>query len=794
METTRQPPQRSLGHAQVPDARLSAYDARSFHYGYGMGGVDDDSDSIDILAILTYLLRYRWMIAILLVIGMLSGLMITWMLTPQYRATAKLEIMVPSARVFQDMGIVSEAADLRDFETAAEKLKSRALAQRVVYELGLTNQPEFLFPNPSFAFSNVLARAFNMPVGENLDDYTPEALEKIAVDRIQSELNVQLIRNTSLLAVTYSNQVPRYAADVSNQLARSFIDQTVDQTSETSDLARQFIQEQVLQVKKRLQESEKQLVDYAKEQGITVTGDEKSLIASNIETMNAALAEAIQQRLEFGRLVEQIKDGQAESLPQVIDSVGISRMREKVAELSAEYQQKLATFKPQFPEMQKLSAQITEMKRQIDNAIRAVANTVEVRFEEAKAKEDDLRAKMAELESEQSAYQDKNIQYTILKREVDSNRSQYDTLISKLNEVGVSSELRNQNAAIIDAAVVPDDPYFPRLPVNLALALVMAAVVAAALIYILELLNNTFTNPDQIEAELKLPVLGILPRVDGEGLSAQLADQRSALSEAYRSLRTALQFTGNNGAPRSLLIASSEPAEGKSTTAIKLAKDFGILGVRVLLIDADLRKPSLHRVLGMSNVLGLSNALSSNIRREDVKNLFRQTEFPNVKIMTAGTIPPNPADLLSSSRMGLLVNSCQDLYDLVIVDGPPVLGLADALILSRLVETTLLVVSANQVTRKSARDALKRVRSAGGLVAGAALSKFEIKRYEYNYAYKYMSYQYHTYGHDAPQLTDSSDGSSAPTGKDSASAPSGSFGTRMRRMLERVNRFLYRSQ
>ena len=775
-----------------PHGAHRGYGANTHAYGYGYGnGVDDDDGAFNPLHLFVYAIRYRWLIAVLIAIGIVAGLMVTWMLTPQYRATTKLEIMVPSARVFQDLEVVSEAGDFRNYLTAAEKLKSRILAQRVVFELGLADKPDFLFPNPDFAVSNLLARAFGTEIGEDIEDYLPGELERIAIENIQDNLAIDLIRNTSLLAVTYSNQNPEYASSVANQLANSFIDQKVDQTSETSDLARQFIQEQVLQVKERLQISEKQLVDYAKAQGITVTGDERSLIASNIDAINKALAEAIQERLDYGRLVQQIEAGQSDSLPQVIDSEGISRMREKVAELSADYQQKLATFKPQFPEMLKLSAQIKEMNRQIDNAVTSIANSVQIRYTEAQTKEADLREKMVELEADQAAFQDKNIQYTILKREVDSNRSQYETLINKLNEVGVGSELRNQNAAIVDAAVVPIRPYSPRLMLNLAAALALALALAAALIYILELLNNTFSNPDQVEGELKLPVLGILPSVEEASLAGQLADERSGLSEAYRSLRTALQFTGTDGAPRTLLVTSSEPSEGKSTTAYKLAQDFAALGAKVLIVDADLRKPNLHRLFGINNVLGLSNILSNTVRKDDARNIFRKTPAKNVMVMTAGTIPPNPADLLSSPKMGLLISSCLEPYDMIIFDGPPIVGLADAPILSRTIETTVMVVSANQVTRKSARAALKRLKSAGGVVAGAVFSKFEVNRFEYNYTYKYMSYQYHTYGNDKPLLTDES---GEQPGKGSASTLLQSIGANLRDISNRANRFLYRNQ
>lgn len=784
----RLPPSNGLPAGQHHGAVAPAGAYGGHHPAYGPTVYDEEDAAFNPLTLLVFVVRYRWLIAVLVAVGLAAGLVITWMQTPQYRAAAKLEIMVPSAKVFQDLEVVSESSDTQALFTAAEKLKSRALAQRVVYELGLADKPDFLFPNPDFAISNLFARAFGQISSHDLNDYTPEQRENIAINRVRHGLSVELIRNTSLLAVSYSNQVPEYAAAVANQLAASFIDQRVDQTSETSDLARQFIQEQVEQVKDKLQASEKALVDYAKEEGITVTGGEQSLIASNITAINTALGQAIQERLDYGRMVQQIQAGKAESLPRVIDSEGIQRMRETLAELSAEYQQKLATFKPEFPEMQTLSARIREMRRQIDDAIQAMADSVIVRYEEAKSKEEDLRAKLAELEGEQSAYQDKNIQYTILKREVDSNRAQYESLIAKLNEVGVGSELRNRNAAIIDAALVPSGPYSPRLLINLGAALALAFSLAAAIIYLLELLNNTFSNPDQIEADLKLPVLGILPMISEEEFAGQMSAQQSALSEAYRSLRTALQFTGTEGAPATLLVTSSEPAEGKSTTAFKLAQDFAALGANVLVIDADMRKPNLHRLFGINNVLGLSNLLTNTLRTDDAKEIFKKTSYPNVTLMTAGTIPPNPADLLSSPKMGVIINACSSRYDMIIFDGPPIVGLADAPILARLIETTLLVVSAGQVTRKSAATALKRIQSAGGVVAGAALSKFEVNKFEYNYAYKYMSYQYHTYGSQTPKLT------GARHQEGGSHSLLHSMRARMRDITERTNRRLYRDQ
>jgi len=704
------------------------------------------------LSLFIYVVRYRWLIAILSVAGLVGAFAFTMVQTPVYQATTQLEVLVPSAKVFQDIEVVSESTDIRAFLTAREKIRSRGLAQRVVFELGLADNPAFLAPTPDFALTNILYRAFGMKMATSTESWTPEERESVAVNRVMDEMNVQLMPNTSLLTITFRDQDPKIASGVSNQIARSFIEQRVDQTSETSELARQFIQEQVLQVKEKLQNSEEALVQYAKQSGITVTGEDKSLIAANIEAMNTALATAIQERLDYARLVSQIDAGQGESLQQVLESEAISNLRSKVAELSADYQQKLGLFKPGFPEMRQLQAQITELKRQIAGGVKAMTDSIRLKHAETVEKEKNLREKLSELEAQQVEFNDKNIRYTILKREVDSNRSQYDGLIAKLNDVGVSSELRAQNAAIVDLALPPTVPHSPRLKINLAVGLALCLLICGAVIYIRELLNNTFSGTEQIEGELGLSVLGILPKIDEREFTPSITDQKSGLSEAYRTLRTSLQFSGAEGAPKTLLVTSAEPSEGKTTTAFKLGQDFSALGSRVLIIDADMRKPGIHRLFGLDNVLGLSNLLTNTVPQGEMPSLFKSTGYEKLFVLTSGTIPPNPADLLSSPKMAMMVSSLLKRFDMIIIDAPPIVGLSDAPILSRLTEGTLLVVSAHQVTRKSAKAALKRIKGIGSNVVGAALTKFSVHKYDYSYSHNYMQYRYYGYGNEAAGL------------------------------------------
>ena len=372
-------------HSQALSADLY-YDAGQYYGSYGRDSSDQEG-GFNPLKLFFYVVQYRWLIVIMAVAGLVAGMIVTMMMTPKYRATTQLEVLVPSAKVFQDIEVVSETSDIRAFQTAREKLKSRALAQRVVFQLGLSEKPDFLFPTPSFSVSNIFYRAFGISKSPSIEDRTPEEREAIAIGRVLNDLSVDLVPNTSLLSITFADQRPKFASDVANQVAQSFIDQRLDQTSETSDLARQFIQEQVLQVKQKLQNSEEALVAYAKDAGITVTGDDKSLIAANIETLNGALATAIQERLDAGRVVDQIDKGRGASLGPVLESQGLQKLSEKIADLNGQYQQKLGIMKPGFPEMQQLQSQIKELQRVYTNGVLAITDSLRLRYQQAQNKE-----------------------------------------------------------------------------------------------------------------------------------------------------------------------------------------------------------------------------------------------------------------------------------------------------------------------------------------------------------------------------------------------------------------------
>ena len=331
-----------------------------------------------------------------------------------------------------------------------------------------------------------------------------------------------------------------------------------------------------------------------------------------------------------------------------------------------------------------LRSQISEAEKDIRTQINLIKNSIKSQYDAALANEKALGDKLAELKAQALDLRGRSVDYTILLREVDTNRSLYDGLLQQFRQLGVASDADSNNVSILDRAQLPYAPDSPSLPKNLIMALIFGFVAAAGAVSIIEILDDTFKTPEDMEEKLGLSVLGITPLYrDPDGKKTALAevadDPTSPLSEAYRSLRTALQFSTSEGAPRSLLITSSRPGEGKSTTAACLALNFGQLGLRVLLIDGDMRNPSIHKMLKLDNGEGLSNYLSgatppgmsSLVEGDQGSGIVKQSSLTGVSVMTTGPLPPNPAELLAGPQFSALLGTAAEFFEMVIIDGPP---------------------------------------------------------------------------------------------------------------------------
>ena len=419
--------------------------------------------------------------------------------------------------------------------------------------------------------------------------------------QVMGGLSVQPVGQSAIVRITYSYPDPSWAQRVSIAVAEEFEKMTLDMRFSASKYARDFLQEQLDAQKLKLEDSERQVIEYAQKEGIFNVDSKQPQVNSELQTVQNAYSNAVTNRLSLEGTWRQANAGDDNSLPQVMADGLIQGERSKLAQLRADYQDKLTTLKPAFPEMVALQSQINETEKDIRTQIGRIKGSISDQYQAALANEKALSDKLSQLKAEAMDLRSRSVQYTILMRDADTNRSLYDGLLQQFRELGVAGDAQSNNVSVVDKAEFPGAPVSPSLSRNLFLAFALGVAAATGAVWLIELLDDTFKSVEDIEERLRLPVLGVIPFYrdpDGKrsAISEVTEDLSSPLAESYRSLRTAIQFSTAEGAPRALLVTSARAGEGKSTTAISLAINFSQLGLRVLLIDADLRNPSVHRV------------------------------------------------------------------------------------------------------------------------------------------------------------------------------------------------------
>jgi capsular exopolysaccharide synthesis family protein len=711
-----------------------------------------DEDEIDLLAYWQILLKRRWLVLGILASILALTLLVTLLTPPVYRATATLQIDREAMQVVQVEGMQSpEAANSGDFyQTQYELLQSRALAERVVDTLNLASSPLANLATHSW-FSRLmqsLRPQTRKQTAAAAKDQEKEELRD-AVGVVQSGLSIEPVRNSRLVKVNFDSGNPQFSARVVNALSEGFIAQQLERRFDASSYAKKYLEDRLRQLKARLAKSERELVAFAQKENIVNVGEnQQSLVSQNLSELNTQLADAQAQRIRAEARWHEASAASGAALPSDMLANSIIRtLQQQRADLQGQYQQKLQVFKPEYPEMKQLHGQIAELDKQIASELHNIRASVKSEYDAAMAQENLLTGKLASLRDQTLDVDNRSIQYNILKREVDTNRQLYDAMLQRYKEIGIAGGVSTNNVSIVDRALPPQSRYKPNLPLNLAIGLLLGALLGVLTAFVLEFVDQTLKTPQDIEQRLRLPVLGIIPRLKKQEIPAQaLRDLRSAFSEAYRSVRTALQFSTDNGVPKVLLVTSAGPSEGKSTTAWSLARNFAQLGKRTLLIDGDLRNPSLHRVAEVRGEVGLSNLLSG---AANINEAIQDTDDPRLKIILAGPLPPNPAELLAGSKLISLLTVAAEGFDQVVIDGPPVLGLADAPILANASAGTLLVVEAGKTRIQAAQVAVKRLMVARARIIGAVLSKYAN---QHAYGDGYGGYNYYAYGNQ-PQLT-----------------------------------------
>lgn len=682
--------------------------------------------------------KHRLIIAGAFLASLLIAAALTLTMAPIYTATATLQIDRESVRVLNvdDVSPREALGGEEFFQTQYGLLRSRSLAERVVDSLGLASSNAFIEAMGGSA----------MERGNRTAAEFAALRREVVIGLVQSNFAVSPVRGSRLVKISFDSPDPELAARLTNAYAENYIQANLDRRFESSSYAREFLEEQITQTKSKLEEAERALVDYASNQqiinltepGPNGEGQTQSLSGTNLAALNAALAEARATRIAAEQRWRQARAAPLMSLPEVLQNPAIQRLQEQRATLDGQYQQNASVYQADWPAQRQLRSQIDELDRQITELARGILNSIQGQYVVAANNERALAGQVEGLKGEVLDLRDRSVQYNILAREVDTSRTLYDALLERYKEVGVTGTVASNNISVVDRAKVPTAPSKPNLMVNLVLGAMLGLGLGALAAFILEALDETLATPDDAESKLSLPILGVIPLLARDATPREsLEDIRSPFSEAYYSLRTALQFSTPDGVPASILVTSSRPAEGKSTTAYATALNLARIGRRVVLIDGDLRNPSMHRIVGVENTVGMSNLLSGSATLAQVA---QATSEPNLGIVPSGPLPPNPAELWGSDRLRAILADMAGEVDHVVIDGPPVLGFADAPLLASAVGGTVFVLESRGTRRAQARGALRRLTMGRGRLLGGVLTKFNTKATQYggyDYAYDY---------------------------------------------------------
>lgn len=685
-------------------------------------------------------LRWRWIILAIVGGCLVAGAIVTLLTPKRYTAQAQVEISREQQQITKVEGLQSQEAD-RDIEFYATQyalLHTRPLAARVVSDLRLISSPDF------FASQGQGSRYEELKENNDTARLTSEA-----VDLLLRNVTIDPLRTSRIVNVRFTSRSPALSAAIANDWVKAFIATNIDRQFASTADARRILEDRLGVLRGRLEQSERRVVNYATNQGI-VTLDQvrdesgrsqvgRTLTASDLDALNTALNRATEARI----LAQSRTGSNADLASELTANQGLALIRQQRAEAASDYARLLVQFEPDFPQARAAQRRVQSLDAAIARETARTSGARNQEYGEAQRRERDLRERVTQLKQRLDVQQRASIQYAIFQREADTNRQLYDALLQRYKEIGVAGTVAASNVAVVEPAEVPARPSAPSLLINLTVALLMGVALAAVAVFALDQIDEGIHDPNELKTQLQVPLLGHTPMLEGTVLEA-LADTKSPFYEAFFSVRSNLGFATAQGFPKSIMVTSTRPAEGKTSSSVALSVVVGRTGRRVLLIDADMRSPSVHALVGASNEVGLSNILAG---QQDWRSAVQPTPFKNVALIATGPMPPNAAELLSGESLDRLLRECAAEYDHIIVDSPPVLGLADAPLLARAVEGCVVIVETKGVAVRAVRNSIDRLRMAHGTIFGAVLTKLQHRDgYGYGYGRDY-GYGY-TYGND----------------------------------------------
>jgi capsular exopolysaccharide synthesis family protein len=701
---------------------------------------DEPRRGFDVRATIAAVRRRAWWIAAILALSIIAGVIATLLQTPLYTAQASVQINDQSERVLregEDLGEVNNNAyDERFLKTQIDVLKSRGLAVRVAQKLKL--------------FGN---QRFYREMGATVAPGLPDAVVRdITIGLLRGRLAVDLPYDSRIATIGFTSGDPALSAEIANAFSTEFIQSNLQRKYDSSAYARKFVADQLAEAKDRLEASERALNGYARGAGLIRTrdalsdGDDAkgggggSVTTASLIQLNAAANEARAARIAAEGRWRALNSVPIMSARDVLGNGTVQTLLGQRATLQARLQELRASHLDDYPGVAEVKAQLAEVERQLARTAGDVRNSVRSDYTAALASERALEAQVARLKGATLSEQDRSVQYNLLAREADTNRSLYDGLLQRYKELNAAAGVATSNIAIIDEAEPPLGPSSPNLARNVMLAALLGFALAALVVFLAVQFDDAIRVPEDIEEKLDLPLLGVVPRSEGDPETA-FEDPKSPLSEGYNALRAALLHSTAEGLPPVLLVTSAQAGEGKTTSSQAIAITLARLGRKVLLVDGDLRRPAIHRLFGVANERGLSDLLTS---LDPLESGVVVAAEPNLSLLPSGPLPPSPTELTSSNRFRALIDEMADKFDVVVIDSPPILGLADAPAMAASVDGVIVVVESDRSRRGGLKAALRRLRAMRPNLLGAVLTKFDTSRGSNRYSDYYGS-QYYEY-------------------------------------------------
>lgn len=732
--------------------------------GFYGGPTVEEGEGLDLTRLWHVLRKRARLIAGIFFGAVLILCVIAYMQPPIYTATTTLMIESKPPQIVDIPQVISDPRgnDEENFyETQYGILRSRSLAAQVIHEEKLDTKPSFTGEDNSWLTSWIpslkkqITRLFTASTSsqeapaEYLYGVKPEL-----VDTYSGMLAITPVLYSRLVKISLNTLDPELSARVANAHADAYIRQGLKFRTQANRDAQAFLEKKLGELRVRVEASEGALNRYRRDKGIVSLDDKENIVSQRLTDLNARLTAAEADRIGLEAQVRLIQSKDYDSLPAVLSSGLIQSLKGELARLEGEYASLSNQFKSSYPRVSQLKAQIEQTRERLEQEIKRVVQGIRSSYLAARGKETELRNNMQLQKSAALELKDAAIEYGILTREADTNRQLYDSVLQRLRQIGVATEIRASNTFVIDKAEPPLAPNSSR-KLTVLLGALLALIGGVGLAFLLEYMDKTLNTSEEVERYLGLPSLGIVPdikllgkesnginhakttellpvsskKINHNGSELVVAHHPlSLLAESYRAIRTAILFSTAEKPPRTILVTSSWPQEGKTVTAINTAVSLTQNGAPVLLIDADLRRGRCHQLLNLQNDLGLTNILTGT---ESPNRFIKETKIQNLYLLSRGQACPNPAELLGSQRMRQTLESLATHFSFIVIDSAPVSSITDSVLLSTMVDGVVLVVGGQRVSWPVVRKAYERLVYVRAKILGVILNGVSIENPEY---------------------------------------------------------------